>query len=229
MLETLVNPNSTQGGENLSVETISRKEAIAWLAGVLDGEGCIAAYWQMTGKDMAGPGFRVMVKFSGAHPALIEKTTQVLKDIGVGFSVMVHKRKNPGEKATAEVVVAGKGRIRKLLNILCRHLTEKKRQAELMLELIAYRESLAQTGQQKGFLGSKPLGLYEDQKIQYLIVAIKEAKREPMDLFQFSRRPGEEFGSRSSETLRRRLRMGEVMIKSELHGDMQTAAEMTVG
>jgi len=225
MLEYLDSPLSTHGGENLMAETISRKEAIAWLAGILDGEGCIIAYWQKPNKDMAGPGVRVNVRFSGTHPTLIFKITHVLRSEGFKFCVAPHTRKG-GFKSNAEVVVSGKVSVSRLLNLLSTHLTEKREQSELMLDLINYRNSLAKTGQQKGMVGSKPLGLFNDPIMRGKVDAISRAKKDHASVLEFSRRAGEEFGSQSSETLRRLLRFDEVMIKSDLHGDMQTAPEM---
>jgi len=225
MLEQLYSPLSTHGGKNLVAESISRKEAIAWLAGILDGEGCIIAYWQKPSKGMVGPGVRVNIRFSGTHPTLVYRVTHVLKSEGFRFCVSPHKRKD-GFKANAEIVVSGKASVARLLNLLYKHLTEKREQAELMLDLIDYRNSLAKTGQQKGMVGSKPLGLFNDPIMRAKVDAISTSKKNHPSVLKFSRRASEEFGSQSSETLRRLLRFDEVMIKSDLHGDMQTAPEM---
>ena len=227
MLEHLKSSFGTHGGKNPMTETISRKEAIAWLAGLLDGEGCIHAYWQQPSNGMVGPGMRVRVNFSGTHPTLIHRITRILKSMKFKFCIATHSRGDKW-KAYAEVIISGKSSVRRLLNMLLPYLTEKKEQAELMLDLISYRESLAKTGQVKGRTGSLPLGLHNDPQMRNKVDALREAKRNYTSILKFSRRAGEEFGSQSSETLRRLLRFDEVMIKSELHGDMQTTAEMTV-
>ena len=175
---------------------------------------------------MVGPGLRVTVRIAGCNPLLIARVTRVLKRcVGVGFCVVTHPR-NPGEKPSAEVVVAGKGRVRKLIMLIKPYLTEKLRQAELMLELIAYREGLA-AGQVKGAIGSKALGLQSNPVLVDLVQAIKDAKRNHPSVLEFSRVASEEFGSQSSETLRRQLRLDEVMIKSDPGSDVGSAAEMT--
>ena len=207
-------------------KTISRKEAIAWLAGIIDGEGCIAPWWAYPTSGMVGPGLRVTVRIAGCNPLLIAKVTRVLKEcVGVGFNVATHPRK-PGEKPSAEVVVAGKGRVKKLLTLVKPHLTEKLRQAELMLELIAYREGLA-AGQVKGAMGSKALGLKSNPVLVELFEAIKTAKSDHPSVLEYSRVASEEFGSQSSETLRRQLRLDEVMIKSDPCSDAGSEAETT--
>ena len=226
MLEHLDSPFSTQGGENLMAETISRKEAIAWLAGIIDGEGCIHAFWAKQQPHMTGPGMRINVLVGGCHPAMIARVTQVLKACGVGFCVQVFKPAG-GRKPAAQVVIAGKGRVRKLLELVMIHLTEKRRQAELALELINYRESLA-GGAIYGASRKDKIRLCDDPTIIGLIEEIRTAKNEFPNVLDFSRRPGEELGSQSSETIRHRLRDSEVMIESELHGDMQTMAETTM-
>lgn len=216
----------------MKVETISRKEAIAWLAGVLDGEGCIYAFWQKETKGMIGRGMRVAVQTSGTHPALIAKVTRVLLLLGIGFNIHpVRKDKyNENWRTCATVMVTGKGRVRKLLEAVLPHLTEKRSQAELVLKLIDYRESLPKAGERSHvrYGGSFPMHLSKDPVMIHLVDRITKAKKEYPSVLEFSRRPNEEFGSQSSETLRRQLRSNEVKIKSELHGDMQTAQETSV-
>jgi hypothetical protein len=229
MLETLNCLSTTQGGDNVEAESISRKEAIAWLAGIIDGEGCIYANWQKPMKGMAGPGMRVFVNVSGTHPSLIAKVSRVYKLCELRFSIAVLTVRGNHTRPSANITVAGKGNVSKLLKILLPHLTEKKHQAELMLELIDYREQLAGTFDNRtGTLGSKPLYLWEDPIIVSFIDKLKKAKRDFPSMLLFSRQSGQEFGSQSSETLRSLLRLDEVKIKSELHGDMQSPAE-TIG
>jgi hypothetical protein len=228
VLETLVRSFNTQGGENLKVETISRKEAIAWIAGLLDGEGSIYAYWAPPTNGMVGPGMRVGVKISGTHPALIARCTQVLKALFVGFSVVAHKGHAEGNRASAEVIIAGKGRVKKLLLLVFKFLTEKREQAQTMLELIAYREGLA-AGQVKGKAGSETLGLWNDPILKAGVQALSDQKRDfRVSVLDCSRQPGEVLGSQSSETIRRQLRLDEVMIESELHSDVQSTTETIV-
>lgn len=227
MLETLMYPASTHGGENLAVETISRKEAIAWLAGIIDGEGCIYAFWAKQQPYMKGPGMRINVLIGGCHPAMLAKVTKVLCACNIGFCYQVAQRKAGNKRKTAlSVVIAGKTRVKKLLELVIPHLTEKLRQAELALELINYREGLTDTF---GPDRKNKKALWEDQKIVDLIREIKILKNVFPDILSFSRSPSKEFGCQSSETLRRQLHGNEVMIKSELHGDMQTVAEMMAG
>ena len=209
----------------MATKTISRKEAIAWLAGIIDGEGCIAAVWAAPTNGMVAPGLRVLIRIAGCNPLLIARATRILiRCCGVGFCVVTHPR-FVGEKPSAEIVIAGKGRVKKLLTLVKPYLTEKLRQAELMIELIAYRQGLA-AGQVRGVLGSKPLGLQSNPVVVELVQAIKDAKRNHPSVLEFSRIAGEEFGSQSSETLRRQLRLDEVMIKSDPGSDVGSAAEM---
>lgn len=208
-------------------ESISRKEAIAWLSGVLDGEGCIIAYWAAPSNGMIGPGMRVNVRFAGTHPTLIFKVTHILKSEGFKFCIAVSKR-HEGFKTSADVVVSGKGSVGRLLRLLMPHLTEKKDQAELMLDLIEYRNSIAANKYKHGVEGTISCRLWEDPILLKKVEAIKTAKKNHASILQFSRTAGNEFGSQSSETLRRLLRFDEVMIKSDLHGDMQTMPEMSM-
>jgi hypothetical protein len=209
----------------VATETISRKEAVAWLAGIMDGEGCVHAFWAKQMPHMTGPGMRVNVLIGGCHPELIARVTQVLKAVEVGFNLQAFTPSG-GRKPAAQVVIAGKGRVKKLLLLLMPYLTEKRHQAKLALELIAYREGLA-GNLIYGKSREGKIGLHNDPVIVEGIAKIKAAKQDVPNMLQFSRQSNQVLGSQSSETLRRLLRIDEVMIKSEPDSDARSAAEMT--
>lgn len=203
MLEEPVYPISTQGGENLTVGQISRKDlCAAWLAGAIDGEGCIFARWGT----QTNPGYkgdkrlRISVTIYNTHPLFIRKVTECLLALGVSFNAPACNRKASGERAGIQIVIEGKGRLRKLLPAVIPHLSGKRKQAELALELIEYRESLAIDGREaKGRFGN--MDLRSDVRINALIAEIKSEKWEHPSVLNYSRKPNALFGE-SSETLR---------------------------
>jgi hypothetical protein len=145
----------------------------------------------------------VTVTIANTHHLLIRKVTECLLELGVPFNVPGSARRaRPGrkERSMVQLVVEGKGRMFKLLPAIIPYLSCKRRQAELALELIQYRESLAIAGREsKGRFGL--LNLRDDPKINWYIAQIKREKWEFPDILTFSRMPNALFGE-SSETLR---------------------------
>lgn len=201
MLETLDSPSATQGGENALAETISRKDVCsAYLAGIVDGEGCIHARFatQTNPKARGRNTLRIAVSVYNTHPALITRVTECLILLDVPFTVVAGNRAN--ERPGASVNVEGKGRVDSLLRILLPYLTAKKSQAELVLELIAYRESLATRAY--GIKGRfEGMNLQEDITIQSYLKRISAEKRNYASVLDFPRKPNLVFGE-SSTTLR---------------------------
>lgn len=201
MLETLNSPEATQGGENASAETISRKDVCsAYLAGIVDGEGCIHARFatQTNPKARNRNTLRIAVSVYNTHPALIKRVTECLILLDVPFTVVAGQR--AAERPGASVGVEGKGRVCNLLQILLPYLTAKRTQAELVLELIAYRESLATRAY--GIKGRfEGMNLQEDETIQKYLKQISAEKRNYANVLNFPRKPNYVFGE-SSTTLR---------------------------
>lgn len=207
----------------MNVETISRKEAIAWLAGIMDGEGTIHAFWGKQQAHMTGPGMRVNVLIGGCNPRLLHRVSTFLQQLEVGFSSQAFKPRG-GRKQALQIVIAGKGRVKKFLELVSPYLTEKRDQALLALKLIEYRESLNHT---YGVQGEKKYTLHEDPTIISLIQHIKDDKVKDYGIHKLSRKPSEELGGQSSETIRRQLGIIPVMIESDPCSDVRTLAETT--
>lgn len=195
MLEQLVNSETTHGGENVSVESISRKDiGLAWLGAIIEGEGCIYAGF----RDIENENhLTVRVTVYNTHPRIIRRTTEILLENGVNFYVS-----NPGKptksKPGVAVVIGGKGRVRKFLDLVMPHLYAKRRRAELIIQLIDYRESLAQPGKRATWHGALMAG---DPEIKRLIGEIREEVHNYPSVLDFSRQANSLFGE-SSETLR---------------------------
>jgi hypothetical protein len=208
MLEEPEYPFGTHGGENPTVGQISRKDlCAAWLAAAIDGEGCIHARWgtQTNLKSAAinDRRLRVSVTIYNTHPLFIRKVTECLVELGVPFNAPAAGRLSPRpngakDRPGIQIVIEGKGRLLKLLPAIIPHLSAKKRQAELALSLIEYREGLAIKGREsKGRFGT--LNLRQDPQIAEFVAEIKREKHEFPSVLGYSRRPNAVFGE-SSET-----------------------------
>jgi len=180
-----------------AMRKVSEKN-LAWLGGILDGEGCVGAYWwkQTNPKCRDNHGMRVSVQISNTHPLIIEKITEVLVDLGVPFSYESAQRTRfeGREKPTVTVNVMGKARLLKLLPTIIPYTTAKRRQCELALELIQYRESLATHNRvgTKGRFGN--MNLRDDDNINRLMEEIKREKKEFPSVLDYSRFRGAIFG-----------------------------------
>ena len=209
MLEEPVYLSGTHGGENPAVGQISRKDlCAAWLAAAIDGEGCVFARWATQTNPnrsaaSADQRLRVSVTIYNTHPLFIRKVTECLLELGVNFNAPACGRLTPRangvkDRPGIQIVIEGKGRLYKLLPAIIPHLSAKKRQAELALALIEYRESLAIKGREsKGRFGN--LNLRDDEKIASFIAEIKREKHDFPSVLEYSRKPNMLFGE-SSET-----------------------------
>lgn len=187
MLETLESQNGTQGGENPSVtKPISREANAAFIAAFLEGEGTIHAGVEDRSKRNLGPMLRLAVRLTNNNYLLLNKGAQILLDEQIPFCWTLDPRDGLKGKACANIHIAGKKRIKKFLEFVLPHMSSKKRQAELMLDLINYRESLVLSSKRdtRGELMSDP-------KIVELIKEIKTEKHNYPSVINFSRQPNQ--------------------------------------
>lgn len=195
MLEQLVSADNTHGGEEVAAESISRKDVnLAWLGGIIEGEGCIFAGFRNIQEDN---NLTVRVTVYNTNPFIIRRITEILMECEVPFYISSPcgpAKSKPG----VTVVIGGKGRVKKVLNLVMPHLYAKRRRAQLTIELIDYRESLAGPGKRATWHG---VSLKGDTTIKNYIDAIREEVHNYPSVLGFSREAGHLFGE-SSETLR---------------------------
>lgn len=203
MLETPEYPTATQGGDNAAVGSISRKDVLlAWLAGAFDGEGCIFAYFrtQTNPKCRGRRTLSIGASIHNNHPLFIEKVGQALSAIDVPFTYTIAKRDMERKSLNVAIKISGKGRLEKLLNAIIPYLSCKRKQAELALKLIAYREAMGAK-----FQGNKgrfvDMSLEDEATVVALVAEIKSEKWGFASPLSFSRKPNQVFNA-SSTTLR---------------------------
>ena len=109
---------------------------VAWLAGVLDGEGQIS-YAQNSARGMA----QVRVAFHNTNLALLEKVCAVLASLSVAFHVTDKKtqRVRAHWKPGFVVVVSGSKHALMLLRAMAPHLTAKLDEALCVIEYLEWR------------------------------------------------------------------------------------------
>ncbi len=151
------------------VETISREVDLAWLAGIIEGEGCIYAYLY---KHSILPNFQALfirVQITNNDPRIIQKATRIMSEIGVGYAFKLDKIRG-NRNQTMIVIVAGKGRVKKLLTHIRPYLSGKSEQADLLLRIIEVREEMTHRYEKGNRITDNPV-------IISLVNKLQEAKK----------------------------------------------------
>jgi hypothetical protein len=118
----------------MEVFTMNDKD-IGWMAGVLDGEGCIHASkpWKKE-NDRISNGrhhFDIRVIITQTPNLLLEKVGKLLRECGIKYLY-----RDGCSKGTADVSITQKSEIEKFLSLIVSELSCKKRSAEIVLEYI---------------------------------------------------------------------------------------------
>jgi ribosomal protein S6 len=154
------------------VEKISREVDVAWLAGIIEGEGCLISRFyneECRNNKRRGINLFVRIQIINNDAIIIQKTTKILSALGVGYYYQINKRKKSNHNDTLIVVVQGKGRVKKLLKAIMPYLSGKLKQAKFLKWIIERREEMAHC-----FDRSKRLS--DDVILRLLIRKLKEAK-----------------------------------------------------
>lgn len=167
----------------MNMEQISReqldKEQLGWLAGIIDGEGCISvgiydrkckSYPNHKRNKPYCRTLQTILTVSNHDVRVIKRVSEIYKKLGVGFYYSTAKKKDNGTWII-NINTTGKGTTRKALLAVRDQLVSKKEQMELLLQLIEYRKSL-------GYQGKGSLGICNDPKIQWYVNRIRELKHE---------------------------------------------------
>jgi len=168
----------------MDMEQISR-EQIGWLAGIIDGEGCIVAGWRVYKAESDSGKYKhhvgrvnlyMWLTISNSDVYLLKRVSEIYKKIpGVGFCYTTAKYKLKGEgRWVINLNTTGKGSTKKVLELVLPYLTAKKSQAETMLELIDYRQSMGYLG--KSFKDRPKL--QDDPCLQLYIERLHRLKKE---------------------------------------------------
>jgi uncharacterized glyoxalase superfamily protein PhnB len=160
------------------VETISR-EQLAWLAGILDGEGSLEVGWtNQYRKDKARLPTKMMycrIKVGNTDVFMIREISRIYSGLRVGFSYRTYKKSN-SRYWVIDIKTQGKGNCRKLINAVYPYLITKIQQADKMLEIITYRESVGYGGFRAKYNPNyKPLE--QDETLIRLIEELKALKK----------------------------------------------------
>ena len=169
---------------------------LGWLAGIIDGEGCITLGRQKRRKNHIQ--YEPKVDIANTDIRIINRAREVLQGLGVGSYTLT--RKTSAGNEIYHLSCNGFKRCKRLIaNILPFLVSFKRERAILVLEFIAWRESLPE----KAPYGEKEAALYEAIKVLNAQSTVEILRDQKLDAAIAA------------------------MLESELHGDMQSRAEMS--
>lgn len=135
--------------ENSPVRSISREADLAWLAGIIDGEGNLSYSVQTkpSGEHkVPNDYFCPKVRITNTDVRMVHKISEIYVDHNLVFfyalnSVKRYKDRKDTWKNQLEITISSQGGIKKLLTLVLPFLVNKKRMAELMIETIEWVQS----------------------------------------------------------------------------------------
>ena len=173
----------------MTEEIISRTK-IAWLAGIIDGEGSIEAGWTNqynTKKDkILSKHLYCRIKVGNTDPRMIAGISEVYKLIDAKFNYRTYKTRHDRSSWMMDISSSGKGSIRKILLAIYPYVVNKRDQVQKLLEIIDYRESLGYRGGWQSIEGDRHNGFHkdpnwkpleQDEKLNRLIQELRDFKR----------------------------------------------------
>lgn len=121
---------------------------LAWLAGIMEGEGTFAIYHQKRKTTKEGPNgqLRGCISLTNTDPFLIEKAYQVFKDIGVDFHIAEYKNKKGSTRPVFDMQTARQENVKLICEALMPYLFgEKKAKAQMLLRFVNKRIAKGKT------------------------------------------------------------------------------------
>ena len=148
----------------MSKKPISRKDRLIWFAGFFDGEGCVAVYLDVVAKH--GKTLDMTLKVTNTCMFTMRDISEIFVENHIGFYWATNGNQNPA----LEICISGQGRILNLLKLIRPYMRTKASQADALLELITYRNTLGYKTPENG------KSLLDNPKIVELVKEIKMLK-----------------------------------------------------
>lgn len=122
--------------ETSSVQSISREDDRAWLAGILDGEGALGLETRTAhnGKPYLEPKIRVY----NTDVRMIQKISVIYASMNVVFFYNLNRKVKAHYKDQLGICVTSQGSCLKILEAVTHHLANKREIAEKMAQVLRY-------------------------------------------------------------------------------------------
>ena len=129
-------PDTWKNGVNATMDNQQVKE-LAYLAGIIDGEGCITLSLQQYRKGR----YRLLpsIQIANTSQVLVDYLSNLLYKYGIAHHICWHKGKGKAGKPWASVVVQRFSMLKNLAVLMQPFLIIKKRQAEILADFLSGR------------------------------------------------------------------------------------------
>ena len=166
-------------------QEIGSVASLDWLAGVTDGEGCIALMVFKGGKrHTIYGGFRLQMRvtIANTNDGIISRVVSILNAEGIGHHIQVQVSKSKGRDTgrTIKLVhVSTKANVLRLLEILHPRLadTDKRERARILMQLIRQRAEMAAA------LGIRATHSYTQADFELIIEFLRLTRSKQVDSF----------------------------------------------
>jgi hypothetical protein len=130
--------------KNAKMQQIRREVDLAWLAGIVDGEGCLSVDLKLAqnGKMYLMPKIRII----NTDVRMIQKVARIYADLGVVFYYNLNKKRKASYKDQVAIIVSSQGSSVKVLEGIIPHLANKQDAAQAMLAVINFVQSFPKGG-----------------------------------------------------------------------------------
>lgn len=142
MLEQPMNPEIPQR-KNAQVRSISREVDLAWLAGILDGEGALAADLKLREERYY---LMPKVRIYNTDVRMIQKAARIYIDLGLVFFYNLNEKRKEHYKNQLGICVCSQGSCLKLLEAVEPYLANKRDMALAIMDVIRLVKSLPRAG-----------------------------------------------------------------------------------
>ena len=122
--------------ENAAVRSISREVDLAWLAGIIDGEGCLSLDLKLAGNGK--PYLSAKVRVINTDVRMIQKCARVYIDLNVVFYYSIHRRTQAHYKDQTAIIVSSQGSSLKILEAIWPYLANKQATAKVMSDILRF-------------------------------------------------------------------------------------------
>ena len=129
--------------KNSQVRSISREVDLAWLAGILDGEGALSADLRLREKRNY---LEVKVRVYNTDVRMIQKIAKIFVDENIVFFYNLNKKVKAHYKNQLGICVTSQGSCLKILEAVKPYLSNKQEIAQTMIDLIGFVKSLPRAG-----------------------------------------------------------------------------------
>lgn len=145
---------------------------LAWLAGIIDGEGSIMFFDKRKSKEITRGWIATAISVTNCDERMIKRISEIFFELGLKFHFVLQKndRKNKKWHVALKIEVTGLNTCKKLLNAILPYLVNKDYLAKFLLKYIEWR-------QEKGFNHNRsPMTEEEIQRWFNLYEIVKKPK-----------------------------------------------------